>query len=778
MEKELENILSQNNIAFLVGAGISVDSPSNMFTGIDFNNSLIDRIAPNEELKKQLKNLLWAENPNRANKGDFLRFEGIMGILQKITDENLDILDCFADCNVPNINHYVLASLLGKGYDVFTTNFDILIEYACNDLGVEYTALINDKDFQEYSKVKNPLFKLHGSIKKQKDMHWINTKESIQATLETVGKGVEDVFSISPYKREVFTKILKEKDLIIMGYSGYDDFDIGPMLCSIQSEKKIVWLNHTSRKENEKKYSFEDLKNSQRDKNGDLIRKREECLYTMGQFLMRKPENLLLYDVNTSNVMKSLKQKNAIIVPDLKPDYQFNKEEFFSNWEKKYLLNYFIKYYVSGDLMSSLDKVDNALTAFNNCLELSIMADNQYKMAKSFSQIGAIYHVKGDYDKALSNYSESLHISLKLDDKSGIASSLSQIGFIQIDKGDYDKAFRTFTDSMEIEKDLGDKLGIALCLHQISMIHYHKGEYDEALSKNIESLEIKKELGNKGGIAKSLHQIGMIHERKGDYNKAISEYSKSLSIKKELGDKLGISRSLRQLGIVHFYKKEYDKALAMYTESLNINKELGSISEISESLHQIGMIHYIRRNFNAALKAYSEALDIFRRHGRKSGISSTLHQIGMILTDSGYDEKALEAYSDSIAIAKEIGDKSGIASTLHEIGIIHQRRSDYDTAIAMYTKSIKIKRKIGDIYGLGTSCSQLGKLYLLLFNFKKACEFLSQAVIFLEYLKSEDLRGISFILNRFKRLVGEDLIEEYMEQARKELRKYVGQQKK
>ena len=54
-----------------------------------------------------------------------------------------------------------------------------------------------------------------------------------------VGKG-EKTATLEPAKRKVFENILKERDLIIMGYSGYDDFDICPLLNSIKSDKKIV----------------------------------------------------------------------------------------------------------------------------------------------------------------------------------------------------------------------------------------------------------------------------------------------------------------------------------------------------------------------------------------------------------------------------------------------------------------------------------------------------------------------------------------------------------
>ncbi|MGD8778064.1 MAG: hypothetical protein PVH88_03795 [Ignavibacteria bacterium] len=79
-----------------------------------------------------------------------------MQILHDSVDPNLDILNCLADCNVPNINHYVLASLIKQGHKVFTTNFDMLIEFACKNLDIDYFAFITDNEFKKYSPDKHP----------------------------------------------------------------------------------------------------------------------------------------------------------------------------------------------------------------------------------------------------------------------------------------------------------------------------------------------------------------------------------------------------------------------------------------------------------------------------------------------------------------------------------------------------------------------------------------------------------------------------------------------
>ena len=132
-----------------------------------------------------------------------------MQILHDNVDPNLDILNCLADCDTPNENHYVLARLIEEGHYVLTTNFDVLIEHACYKLGIRCSVLITDLEFGEYSpsKYPHPLFKLHGSLKRHNGKDWVDSRHSVEATLEAVGRGVGEML-FEPGKKRVLTSIL------------------------------------------------------------------------------------------------------------------------------------------------------------------------------------------------------------------------------------------------------------------------------------------------------------------------------------------------------------------------------------------------------------------------------------------------------------------------------------------------------------------------------------------------------------------------------------------
>ncbi len=178
----------------------------------------------------------------QSRPGEMLRFEGTMKALEDSgLDPKLDVLHCFAAAGGPNLNHFVLADLIAAGHVVMTVNFDALIEVAYSRLfpsGPSLSVAIYDDDFLPAARKSGPfLWKLHGSLSRG----GIDTRESVGATL--VG-----VMARTPagHKYRFFADVLRTRDVLLLGYSGWDDFDLTPMLAETPSDKRLIWVQHHS----------------------------------------------------------------------------------------------------------------------------------------------------------------------------------------------------------------------------------------------------------------------------------------------------------------------------------------------------------------------------------------------------------------------------------------------------------------------------------------------------------------------------------------------------
>jgi len=252
----LRNAIESNKrLVFLVGAGISIEPPSYLTTwpqsgciraitylDPDIEKKLIDAVRP-EVFFQVLYNII--------GKKALIPLEVL----------NPETLNSEEEIVAPNILQFFLAEMIFKGHIVLTTNFDNLIELAYEKIknAQKLKVAIFDRDFQticnEYDYLKNVykkelslketgcLIKIHGSFVTPEG---IDCRDSIIAILQQVQREFPES------KRKLVTKLIEEHDLVVMGYSGRDDFDIYSFLLEPPSDKHIWWIRHVREEDPER----------------------------------------------------------------------------------------------------------------------------------------------------------------------------------------------------------------------------------------------------------------------------------------------------------------------------------------------------------------------------------------------------------------------------------------------------------------------------------------------------------------------------------------------
>ena len=223
----LEELLPGNKMTFLVGAGVSMNPPSNLPSARAMTRSLLEYLAPPEEIENIL-----SLHP--------LRYELLVEIIQALFDPNLSFFDYFEKVTTPNLIHVFLAQMILRGNHVITTNFDYLIEQALmnsTDRRDRILPVITERDFLQFQDPQAlpdaqrlAIFKIHGS--KRNVTTGENTLDSLITTTSALGKHKEGgtSFAIEPFKKPALSNLMRGRTLLVIGYSGNDDFDIGPTL--------------------------------------------------------------------------------------------------------------------------------------------------------------------------------------------------------------------------------------------------------------------------------------------------------------------------------------------------------------------------------------------------------------------------------------------------------------------------------------------------------------------------------------------------------------------
>ncbi|MFX0072563.1 MAG: SIR2 family protein, partial [Candidatus Hermodarchaeota archaeon] len=238
---DLQELFNGNEpLTFLVGAGISISPPSCLASASQIMNSIIQFSAPPDAAEDLISG---------ASIKD-LRYESIIQDFRDWIDEELKFMEYFNQAEKPNAIHNFLAKMIKKGHYVMTTNFDYLIERALGIDNPNARIVITEENFTKFGNPEKNirdnlevLYKIHGSL--QNILTGEDTKSSIVTTIDDLGKDKgENIFSVEIFKREFFNRVCENRTLIVMGYSGGDDFDIVPVLMHMENIKRIVWIFH------------------------------------------------------------------------------------------------------------------------------------------------------------------------------------------------------------------------------------------------------------------------------------------------------------------------------------------------------------------------------------------------------------------------------------------------------------------------------------------------------------------------------------------------------
>lgn len=236
--REIVESARLRRLAVLAGAGISRNPPSSLPLANDLKLYIVEKIC-------SAANIARFYGVRLGQEGDIskkIKSYPLEAMIEHIS-RNHEILSALAELfktGSPNKNHNLIARLVQKGFlrEVLTTNFDLLIEDALKNInsskGVKFNVYYAEKQFSEaiLDSSLPTIYKIHGSA---------DDKDSMRITLSQVASQ-----AMSESRVRILTHFFGSGsgDILVLGYSLGDEFDINPALSTINSKKRVFYVHH------------------------------------------------------------------------------------------------------------------------------------------------------------------------------------------------------------------------------------------------------------------------------------------------------------------------------------------------------------------------------------------------------------------------------------------------------------------------------------------------------------------------------------------------------
>ena len=521
---------NKEKLCFLVGSGISCNPPTCFPTGYQFTKKLLQYVLP-LEVQRDILALMDPEREGMRSSGDFLRFERLLVYIQESCDPALQVLDDFG-AGTPNPLHEFLAQMIVQGSPVFTTNFDTLIENALLATGIprkKVFPVIHKTDWEtKFEPDQYRVYKLHGSIF---DVHWqMHSRESLKATLAQIAQGKGTLFRLEPWKRQVLEFYLRSYDLLVLGYSGLDDFDVLPTLWDIESTKRILWITHDSnRSPDQARIEIVDYKEPKSRPAETLkVDRAGKNLLKFIRYQARKPSQLIRIYVNTGQLVDWLSEQVLDEHPRPKRIISDNGGEFsFPSFLK---ISGFEQWLLAAEIFEGCHVLNQSLEAYATALGMLPIGSGKEKqlMVLIFNSMGRIFHREKDHKSALENYQTAYKIAANLGSLKLKSQSLNNIGRLFCDQDCFEEALETYKQAFSLVEETTDDLGKSTILNNIGQCLFEIGELDGALDYYRQSIVIADQLGNLKGMIAALNNIAMIFRRKSLLDESLRYYRQAL----------------------------------------------------------------------------------------------------------------------------------------------------------------------------------------------------------------------------------------------------------
>jgi tetratricopeptide (TPR) repeat protein len=638
-----------------------------------------------------------------------LPFEAFVEALHENSkiDEILGIYDAEAyEPHVePNTNHMLLARLVatGKVRTIVTTNFDQLIEKALEQQGKkanrDYDVIYREEDFEriDWRQDRCRLIKLHGSI---------DDKEAMAITLRQVAKQ-ELSASRAAVIRQVFS-LGDHKEVLILGYSCSDVFDLSPQIERLGGNLKQVYLvEHVGgpkiedirdRKENN---PFKASVNSTRVflHTGDMVE-------TLWNATLEEPYQ----DHET---------------PENPPDWKAKVHTWYTDSVRTH--SEAIKDLIPGRLFYAICEWRAATGRYERVLAYARGHGDARLEGLALGNMGIAYKNLGEHRKAVEFQEQHLEIALRIGDVRGEGSALSNAGNAYSALGEHRRAIGLYQQHLEIALRIGDVEGTVCALGNLGSAYADVGEYHKAIEVDKLALKTARSIGDVQGEGNALGNMGIAYKNLGEHRKAIEFQEQHLEIARRIGDVQGEGSALGNMGMAYADLGDYRTAIGLYEQHLEIARRIGEARSEGMALGNMGMAYADLGDYRTAIGLYEQHLEIARRIGEARSEGNALGNMGNAYEALGEHRKAVEFQEQHLEIARRIGDVRGEGSALSNAGNAYSALGEHRRAIGLYEQALVILRRIGDVQAEGSALCNTGIAYTLVGDRKRAKQAFAQS---------------------------------------------------
>ncbi|MEN9336189.1 MAG: hypothetical protein RLZZ500_1176 [Bacteroidota bacterium] len=228
---------------------------------------------------------------------------------------------------------------------------------------------------------------------------------------------------------------------------------------------------------------------------------------------------------------------------------------------------------------------DSALVYGGKALREAQKLGDSTLIAQVYSDVGAVYFRKGNFQESKENYVKCLKIRKARKDAKGIAKVQNNLGNIYERTFEYKKSMESFLEALAYFESINDQKNTLTIKGNIGLVLLKLKDYPKAKKYIQEEIDFETKNASNEGLCVSCTNMGNVLLKMKDTVGALKYYEKALKACQAVGNNKGISTALSNIGSVKADQKKSKEALALYQKSLEVRHRLNS--DLDEAVSQL-----------------------------------------------------------------------------------------------------------------------------------------------------------------------------------------------
>ncbi|WP_333877632.1 tetratricopeptide repeat-containing sensor histidine kinase [Flavobacterium sp.] len=220
--------------------------------------------------------------------------------------------------------------------------------------------------------------------------------------------------------------------------------------------------------------------------------------------------------------------------------------------------------------------IDSALHYGDKAVIESRKLNDSTLLAQVYSDIGAVYFIKGDFINSKVHYLTAYKIRKLRNDAKGLAKINNNLANIYEKTHQYKQAMAAFVEALSYFESVKDEKNTSITKGNIGLIYLKLKNYPKALQYIGDVVRFQEKNNFTEELCVSCLNLGNVYLQLNDTLQALKYYDKSVKACTAVGNKKGLSSGFNNIASIKTEQKKSKDALAFFEKSKAIREELHS----------------------------------------------------------------------------------------------------------------------------------------------------------------------------------------------------------